>query len=279
MKKSRLLYGMLALLLVGSTFSVAGNVAASAEEISVAQEEVMIENAITPRASISTSYSINAPSFIIDDTSYIFAVKYDWHAGSGGDRVAGSLYSSSNYSIRNDSSHLTEISFPDQGATTSATLCETWRTYYRTYNTSTDQYSSDYVSVEMDDGDAYVYGRHCQKAPKAMFTNKASATYYCDDYDVTNYNVWSHGGGTNYIIIATVRYQDVCYNIKVKIPFLGYNTTSVTINNVKFSLRTGPNKCSLKCNSSTVYSSDVDFAFAVVGKSNAILNQVNFVGD
>lgn len=95
-------------------------------------------------------------------------------------------------------------------------------------------------------------------------------------YDETGF-IWYHEGASKQIIVATIVYKNICYNIQVTIPGIGYKKTSVTIYNVTFYLRTGPSRCSIKVSKGDVLRSDVNFAFGVVNKGNDVFSQFNFV--
>ena len=78
-------------------------------------------------------------------------------------------------------------------------------------------------------------------------------------------NKWAHGGATGKAIKGTVVYNKTARNIEVSIPLLGTKKSSeVTIDDVTFQLRCGPNYVSIKssraigCNDTTKF-----FAFGV----------------
>ena len=83
------------------------------------------------------------------------------------------------------------------------------------------------------------------------------------DYDKPDF-IWSHNAKNYFYIKGTISYQGYVSNISVKVPPLGYASSSVKLNGVTFYLRTGPWKCSIKA-SKAVNASDVTFAFGVAG--------------
>ena len=78
-----------------------------------------------------------------------------------------------------------------------------------------------------------------------------------------DYYIWKHNSSNGHTIKGTIQYKGQLADIEVKIPWIGYKTSSVEINGETFYLRTGPNKCSIKAASSNVHTHDLRFAFGV----------------
>ncbi len=232
-------------------------------------KELLLDNADSINIDKGTVKKLNAekvidaifirkPNYNCDTTSYLFAVKYDITAGKGGDRVACKYSNTYNYSLCGDSSTYTYVSFPNYLATNNKTYCDIPGSNYKTYDTVTKKYSYENI---------YVYGTNCQWMPTAIYGGGGGYTYVPTSYDQQGF-IWEHGGNSQKTIIATICYEATVYNIKVDIPWIGYKSTTVTINGFEFSLRTGPNKCSIKCKQSNANSGALRFAFATVGSSN-----------
>lgn len=64
-------------------------------------------------------------------------------------------------------------------------------------------------------------------------------------YDSSGW-VWEHGLGMGDKIRFSVAYLGMAENGEVTVPLLGYSTDTVEINGVEFSVRTGPNRVSIK---------------------------------
>lgn len=71
--------------------------------------------------------------FFYDNTQYLYAVKYTWQAGSGGDKIAYSKYLNGYYTFLDGENPHTEIIFPSS-AYSDKTYCPPSYPYYRTYN-------------------------------------------------------------------------------------------------------------------------------------------------
>ena len=236
-------------------------------EAQAATEEVWQEDTVETVVPLATSDSISPPSFTYDRNTYLFAVKYDWQAGAGGNRVALARSTAGSYEVYGNSSHYTEIAFPDYPAVSSRTMCNPNGYYFKTYNTTTNLYSSEYTTSQHSvyNGTYYSveYGWDCQRTPSGSFTARASTTVVPTKFDQVNF-IWEHGGNNKKVIIATIGYENTAYNIQLDIPWIGLKKKSVNINGIEFTLRTGPNKCSVCCNRDNVSSGSFNFAFAVV---------------
>lgn len=59
--------------------------------------------------------------------------------------------------------------------------------------------------------------------------------------------IWEHGGNTSFLIKFTIAYHGIIVaDQTIGIPFFGTKSTSVEIDGVTFSIRTGPKKVSIK---------------------------------
>ncbi len=72
-------------------------------------------------------------------------------------------------------------------------------------------------------------------------------------------SIWEHRGSTGDRIYFSVAYNGVAagdgVSASVKVPWIGTNETSITVNGVTFSVRTGPNKVSVKASTDVVCNS------------------------
>jgi len=59
-------------------------------------------------------------------------------------------------------------------------------------------------------------------------------------------SVWYHGGSGKKTIYYSIAYNDQVADGNFNIPFLGYSTSSVTIDGVTFTIRSGSHKVSIK---------------------------------
>lgn len=66
------------------------------------------------------------------------------------------------------------------------------------------------------------------------------------------------------------------YNIKLRIPPLFYNSIDVTIDGIKFTVRTGPWKIYVKCDKENVPVGSFQFAFDVVDSNDPILSSIHY---
>ncbi len=91
---------------------------------------------------------------------------------------------------------------------------------------------------------------------------QSTSSYIPISYDQDGINIWNHNGGSKDTIIGTIVYKGWYYDFEVGIPWLGYSSTTVTaIDGVVFSIRTGPNKVSVKANQEVSLSKTSAFAF------------------
>lgn len=62
-------------------------------------------------------------------------------------------------------------------------------------------------------------------------------------------SIWDHGGSAWSTLCFSIAYNGMVGEGVVQIPFLGTKTSTVTVNGVEFSVRTGPNRLSVKASS------------------------------
>lgn len=280
-KKRNFVSSMIACVIVVSSFTGARifrSASAYEQEEVISQLIVQNENEMT-----STSSSLDKPIYEFDDATYIFAVKYDWYA-QGGDRVAFSMYPNRAFSICGDSPHYSQICFPDPtyANTPIPNVCSVHFGYYfKSYNTSTGNFSDSYSTCEevisVTEANGYehsqaIYGHQCALNPKDCYVTHFDSIP--TKWDVEGRNLWSHGGGD--VLVATIRYKDKVFNTKTSIPWLGWSTSSIVLDGVTFSIRTGPNKCSVICDKNDLSDSDFDFAFRAVSDSDYVLKAFVF---
>lgn len=275
----------LALLLSVGISTTTGKLSAKAETCSNEQAMKIFSNQaeVQPLSDyygyFDVDYSLKRPALSVDRDTYIFAVRYICIKGDGGNSLAFSNSEYFNF-IKDYSSNgrYEQIAFPYPTGYDSMTLCVPSYYYFRTYDSTTNCYSNEFATTEhitqVGDGLQRIdYGYDCQMTPYACYDAPSTVNFVPQSFD-KQYFVWEHGAGQ--VIVATISYQGHVANIKVNVPGIGLKTVNVILNNVKFSLRTGPNKCSIKCNSDNVFSADVKFAFKTVYKSDPILNSVAY---
>ncbi len=190
-------------------------------------------------------------------TTYNTAVVYEWNTNSNGTELA---LSSTNvaYTLMGTTTYK-DIAFPTLSGEKN---CEPQFKYAKNYNKATNSYST-YTTIawEQDKGD-YIqtnYSYDCKYIVDGHFSiAHATSAEVPTEYDKGGFT-WNHGGNVGTTIYGTVSYDGDVSDIEVKIPLLGYKTSSVVVGGVKFSLRTGPKKVSIKANS---YASIVTFNFA-----------------
>lgn len=129
--------------------------------------------------------------------------------------------------------------------------------YYRCYDRATGQYSSTRRL-------STTFSQEELSAKFPMVSRTANNVTLPTSFDQPA-NKWAHGGAIGKAIKGTVVYNKTARNIEVSIPLLGTKKSSeVTIDNVTFQLRCGPNYVSIKssraidCNDTTKF-----FAFGV----------------
>ena len=211
----------------------------------------------------STYASIAAPTVIWDNTQYNMIVRYDWRVGRGGDEIAMSR-NWQHYFLMGDILYRT-YEFPEN---TGTNHCDPDYFLGKSYDSYSQTYSSSYTSLEhdVDMGDYILvrYGYESRYSAVGVFAYWvfSSESTVPTSYD-KDYYIWKHNSSNGHTIKGTIQYKGQLADIEVKIPWIGYKTSSVEINGETFYLRTGPNKCSIKAASSNVHTHDLRFAFGV----------------
>jgi len=77
------------------------------------------------------------------------------------------------------------------------------------------------------------------------------------------YTLWVHGQSTisGRRIRATVMIDGLIANISTSTPILDSNTNHVVVNGIRFEMRSGPNRISIRIPNNTIATSRVSFAF------------------
>ena len=232
--------------------------------------------ALSIYAGINPALAANAESASVQATApappsltksiYNTAVSFTWTVGAGGDSLQFSRTNMDWGTVH--ASTYTIHKFPE--VWDHDNRCEPNDHLYRSYNSSTGLYSQT-ISLEhyiqVGDGLASaLYGELCRydvvdgidisKIPydeSRMMPTEFDQTYY----------IWNHDSGWLHTIKGTIEYNDQISDIEVSIPLLGTVSTSVTLDGVEFSVRTGPNRCSIKVNQSGISATEVQFMFGV----------------
>ena len=243
MKVKRILFLFLVLVVVSFT-SV--NAFANVETENVAEEPVV---------EMIRSTSIEKPTCVI--VRYYCGVQYQWTSGSGADDM--SLTDNAVVKRLIGATYYQECS--TICSSYSKNICPPWHNSVAASYYSSIQTYSDYSFVtDFNNGQ---YGKSLY-ATDLYFDPTTSSEVPCD-IDQTNF-IWKHGGTSAYTIYGTVQYNRQMVNVVLEIPFLGYKSTTFTVGNQSFVLRTGPNKVSIRANSSSNIPVN-DFAFAFVVRS------------
>ncbi len=233
--------------------------------------------ALSIYAGINPALAANAESASVQATApappsltksiYNTAVSFTWTVGAGGDSVQSS---GNNINWRTvHASTYTIYQFPN--VWDHDNKCEPDDHLYRSYNTSTGLYSQT-ISLERletnTDGSGvyHLYGELCKYSVVDGFDYSkipyGESRIIPTEFDQTYY-IWDHDSGWNHTIKGTIEYNNQISDIEVRIPLLGTVSTSVTLAGVEFSLRTGPNRCSIKVNQAGINVVDVQFMFGV----------------
>lgn len=210
------------------------------------------------------------PCFTFDQDRYLYAVKYRWDAGCGGDRVAMSE-NDNNYTIYGAS--YTEIMFPDHSAA-DRMLCIPSGHYYRTYNSSKGTYSRTITFNEKTNAQV---GLNRQRMPKVEYIKSSSdGDELPTSHNHQNY-WWDHNGKAGQYIIATLKIGSTVKNLKIKIPlYLFYEREPISVGDFKIEVRVGNDRVSIKSNKTNVSNVAFNFAFDVVDKDDEIFKKVIF---
>ena len=232
----------------------------------IVNDVILLDSAVdieTNASAMSTTSSIAAPTVIWDNSQYNMIVRYDWRVGRGGDDIAMSQ-DWQHYYLIGDVIYRTN-EFPEDIGTNH---CDPDYFLGKSYNSSSNTYSSSYTSLEHDvDMGDYVlvrYGYDSRYTAVGRFAywvfgpNSKIPTSYDQDY-----YIWKHNSSSGHTIKGTIQYKGQLADIEVSIPWIGYKTSSVIVNGETFYLRTGPNKCSIKAASSNLNVSDLNFAFGI----------------
>lgn len=206
-----------------------------------------------------------APPSLVKEI-YNTAVSFTWTVGTGGDSIQFSRNNMNWETI--DSSVYTLHQFPN--VWDHDNRCEPGEHLYRSYNSSTGLYSGTISlehTVEVGEGHGMVlYGELCRysvvdgldisEIPRDELSSMPTS------FDQTHY-IWNHHASNRDVIKATIAYQGKISDIEVEIPWIGWHSAEVTLNGVTFSLRTGPNRCSIKVNQTGIRVTDVQFMFGI----------------
>lgn len=201
----------------------------------------------------------------LNHTSYNTMVTYRWTVGYGADKV--DLSRNLSYWTAEYDMEYFDLESPGVYGTGEKYLQANFY-YAKSYNSVTNLYSEKLTSVEhtvIIDGVNHVrYGYDSLYAavaglPKASLSTAITVP---TSFNQDNF-VWYHNAKTAKTIKATIAYNNVVRNTEVTIPLLGYNSTYVIVNGVKFTLRTGPKKCSLIADQSGIPAYQIRFAFGI----------------
>lgn len=211
-------------------------------------------------AESTASSAIGVPTPVIE--TYNTAVVIAWAVGQGGTEVAVStrdIY----YNHTGLRTYREYVFTEVHGADCLDCSPQYW--YGKSYNSATDTYSDAttilrYVQNE-DESMSYTASRQCLY-PVVNGTKSVSSGTVPTSYDQTDY-IWNHGGGSRNFIKGTLLFDDYICNMELDIPWIGYRTTEVTVNGVTISLRTGPNRCSIKVNQSDISWNRLTFTFGI----------------
>lgn len=246
--KTLLLTGMIGGVLCGVN---ALNVKAkTSDDLIVDAKKLNVENA---EEDIAVYSAPAVPTLYVE--TFNTAVVYNWKVGQGGDK----LYLK-NYNLTYDTYDVVyrEIVFARKYY---GKNCDPYYFEAKSYSTTTNLYS-DTITLEKqvtEDGTVR-YGFDSNYSVNMYFD--AMVNYVPTSFDQNGF-IWNHGGSNGRIIKATIMYNDYISDIEVKIPLLGYKTSQAILNGVKFELRTGPNRCSIRTTKSDLSRTGLKFAFAV----------------
>ena len=239
--------------------------AALAVMVSAPVGSMITSNAATPaetQTNVSTMAAATTPGRpTVDYVRYNTMVTYNWNAGANADRLAMgrvdfTLIQTSNY-----------FDVTPAQNTYGTKVCDPFEHRAKSYSTSSGLYSDETTLehiVGMGDYSVVRYGYDCKYAPTGEFpTSWALGTTIPTSYDQDLF-IAAHYGNVGNVISGTICYQGkYIADIEVKIPLLGYKSSSVTLNGVTFYLRTGPYKVSIKASQSGISAGDVKFMYAV----------------
>ena len=141
-------------------------------------------------------------------------------------------------------------------STTTSTTISTNYNYFKNCIISTGVYSQVY-SFEN-------YFTEQARTAQYKIVNKTSTGDVLSTIFDQSDNIWYHYGLSGQTIKGTIAYEGYAKNIEVKIPSSGTNISSeVLLNGVKFQLRVGKNRVSIKSTEELICSQNIIFAFGV----------------
>ncbi len=219
------------------------------------------ENALNEYSTLQNTQVETPENPTVDPKCYNVAVKYVWDVGYGGNELEYT-YNYTDY-IKTGLTHFENIFFPNGPDTKN---CDDLRYFrFRSYNTYTGLYSEDTTleSTKYEPGTVR-YGRNCKYKLVSRFQyNRFSPDKNLPtDFD-QEYCIWEHKSGFNHTIKATIAYNGYISDFDLWIPWIGYSTTSISLGNTEFELRSGPWKCSLRAKQSNIKGVEVQFGFGI----------------
>lgn len=229
------------LLVLLGFFFLSGNAYAS-QKVEPADECYKIENL--------SSNTIYTPTCLI--VKHYCGVQYQWFAGQGADDM--SITNSPEYHDLIGGTYYHENSLVNYY---NPSFCPSWySSCAASYYSNLDEYSDFVYTTDFNNGK---YGQSIY-ATKKYFSNPGISTIPCT-IDQKNF-IWKHDGSSSSVIYGTVVYNNEMVDITLDIPFLGYKSTTFSVGNQSFVLRTGPNKVSIRANSNaSIPINDFGFAF------------------
>lgn len=250
MKKLKRTTMLLAALSFAVSMPLGASVAASAATSDNSSPNVKAVSATAPeRPDVTMTY-------------YNTMVAYKWDAGYNGDQLAMYRYQ---YNLIGSDSYFEYAVAKD---TYGSTECDPRYYAAKSYNNSTGLYSSETSlehGVDMGDYTQVRYGYDCKIAATGEFptAHYPTGTTVPTEYD-KSYFIASHNADWRDYIKGTICYQGIYLSdIQVRVPLLGYETASVTLNGVTFTLRTGPNKVSIKASHNGINMGDFTFMYGI----------------
>lgn len=203
-----------------------------------------------------TSSIVQAPS--VEWDIYNTLVVYTWKVGAGGDK----LYMDNGWNQYWDCGDVVYTEWASPFGSNLICHAENYRA--KSYNSVTGEFSSikSLEHVINIDGDNYVaYGEQCRYETVDEFEH-GNSYVIPTKYDQSDF-IWNHNSSNGHIIKGTIIYGDKYADIEVTIPWIAYRTSSVSLDGVTFSLRTGPNRCSIKVDKSNISTSKFIFKFGI----------------
>lgn len=203
----------IAVSLLFSLISFGGN-HANAETVNSEEEQVVLYSSTAPEDPIFTYTRMNT------------AVKYDWYAGDRGDM----LELSNGYdSILHNGKHYTDYVMANHYFNTD--YCDPQNFIGRSYSSASLEYSSETIihRTIKGDSDGYEIERY---GFESLFYATACLPYRTPDSGTTvptsydkGYFVNHHNSKNGDKIVGTIWYDNVCADIQVNIPVIGYKSS------------------------------------------------------